>query len=358
MKFLILSNTISNAGDYLFLKGGMQVIKQFLGLENSTYINIHEQKILPEAIVEYDFAIYVGGPLYTNRLLENEFYNIVMQLKKYNIKLYLLGCGWYGANDLKSTVNNYHFSDKSRKVLDYISQNGLLGCRDYLSDYILKINGYNNCIVTGCPAWYLDLNQSADSKEEIKKVVISDIGLTKSSNLYFEKKQQFDMVLDYVKNRFYNCEIIVTFNNGIETRYSTEFNKAIEKELIARGIKYFDLSYRSEGFYTYDDCDLHVGFRVHSHIYCLTKGIPSILICEDARGLGMNATLGLSALSANISTEVKQFLPNNYLERELAFEVDKMLENRAFEMVRIKQLFKYFYKKQLTDFFSTIISKN
>jgi polysaccharide pyruvyl transferase WcaK-like protein len=53
------------------------------------------------------------------------------------------------------------------------------------------------------------------------------------------------------------------------------------------------ISGSADGFTIYDDCDMHVGFRVHAHIYNLSIRNYSILISEDERGRGVSQTLGL-----------------------------------------------------------------
>lgn len=51
------------------------------------------------------------------------------------------------------------------------------------------------------------------------------------------------------------------------------------------------MSGSSDCFEQYDSCFLHIGFRVHAHIYNLSQGNVSILINEDARGIGVNHAL-------------------------------------------------------------------
>ena len=59
-----------------------------------------------------------------------------------------------------------------------------------------------------------------------------------------------------------------------------------------------DISHSADGFSIYDDCDLHIGFRVHAHIYCLSMRKRSVLIEEDGRGAGVNQILGLPSLKS------------------------------------------------------------
>ena len=48
----------------------------------------------------------------------------------------------------------------------------------------------------------------------------------------------------------------------------------------------------------YDKVDLHVGFRVHAHLYMLSMRKPSILLIEDGRGYGVFYSLGGLCLEA------------------------------------------------------------
>ncbi len=58
------------------------------------------------------------------------------------------------------------------------------------------------------------------------------------------------------------------------------------------GLDSLEISGGAEGFEHFDRVGLHVGYRVHAHLYCLSHETPSYLIAEDSRGLGMLETLG------------------------------------------------------------------
>ncbi|KPQ15235.1 MAG: Polysaccharide pyruvyl transferase [Rhodobacteraceae bacterium HLUCCO18] len=47
------------------------------------------------------------------------------------------------------------------------------------------------------------------------------------------------------------------------------------------------------GLAIYDDCDLHLGFRVHGHVSALSRGIPSYILEQDGRGADYGVSLGL-----------------------------------------------------------------
>jgi len=74
--------------------------------------------------------------------------------------------------------------------------------------------------------------------------------------------------------------------------------KVLCDKLCKGGINYCDISYSHEGMEIYDTCDLHIGFRVHAHIYNLSHRHRSLLIEEDNRGAGVNDALGLPRIRA------------------------------------------------------------
>lgn len=75
-------------------------------------------------------------------------------------------------------------------------------------------------------------------------------------------------------------------------------NVKLRRELEDMRIEIHNIAYGCEGFRNYDECDLHIGYRVHAHIYNLSRRKRSILIEEDVRGAGVNHALGLWHLRA------------------------------------------------------------
>ncbi len=79
------------------------------------------------------------------------------------------------------------------------------------------------------------------------------------------------------------------------------------------GYEVMDTSYGLENVSFYEECDLHVGYRVHGHIYFLAKRKPSFLIHEDGRGRGASEALGLPGiqgwertLAGRVAAKVKE----------------------------------------------------
>lgn len=356
MRYLVVSNTISNGGDHLIAGCGIRMMERFAGKENFTFFNSYACSTENIDISLYDAMVYIGGPLYSDRLLNRNAFPLLYKMKEAGKRIFLFGCGWYGSNDSAEAVYGFAFQPEIKEILSYIDDTGILGCRDYLTQRILKNNGYQNVLMTGCPVWYRERRNDIprNYEGEIKKIAISDLGMTKNSAFYDDKFQQFTAVADCVKQKFPKAEIIFTFNNGIRTKYSAAFNLRVAEFLDTQGIPFYDLSNGDENFRVYDDCDLHIGYRVHSHIYCLTQGIPSVLICEDARGIGMNKTLGLDVLKANASLEEEGYVNNPFLIRELSDAIDELAANRSYVCRKITELFSYYYDHGVGKFFEIL----
>lgn len=96
---------------------------------------------------------------------------------------------------------------------------------------------------------------------------------------------------------------LYVFHRGTKAdQYTGQKKAAAAEELSVRlrdeGFTVHDIAYGSAGFSLYDGCDLHVGPRVHAHIYNLSQRKRSILIEEDSRGAGVNEPLGLWSIKA------------------------------------------------------------
>lgn len=92
-----------------------------------------------------------------------------------------------------------------------------------------------------------------------------------------------------LRSQFSGADIILVNHRELKPSVCSMKEELSEKY----NIKFQNISNSADGFTAYDDCDLHVGFRVNAHIYNLSKRNYSILISEDIRGAGVNQTLGL-----------------------------------------------------------------
>lgn len=324
MKFSVLSGAYINAGDFLIVDRSIKLLKY---IYKDCEIKVYERRLPLDKYIDEinksDALIIAGGPAYLPDVYP-KIIPLVDNLEKIKVKIITLGLGWCGENTSdKYIYDEYKFNETTKKLLERLSKdNKNLSCRDWYSTRILNTNGFQNSIMTGCPAWY-DLNyiDSCQIREGInipfKKICVSDPAKTKNA-------VQAIKLMKYLKTKFKDAEITFVFhrrdNKKIESsQKSEETYEIIQNEMDKLGVKTKDISGSAEAFSIYNDCDLHIGFRVHAHIYNLSRRNISILIEEDGRGAGVNQALGLNSIRAD--KEKNQFNSkcitklNNFMEK-------------------------------------------
>lgn len=301
MKIALLSGAVKNAGDYLITDRCSQVLQAvYPDAEISRYIRNHPlpQEQLEE-VNDADCVIIGGGPCYKRNLYPDSI-PFVSDLKLVKPKIFMMGCGWYGAVTSPAEIWNYKFSSSSMEFLNrVVSDSGVLGCRDYYAVRVLQANGFRNSLMTGCPAWY-DLGKLGarlPAKTEIHSIAVSD-----PADVVHYGAQSL-AICRYLKGRYPDAQLHYVFHRGTKADQYTGQKKATAAEELSvrlrdEGITVHDIAYGSAGFSLYDGCDLHVGHRVHAHIYNLSQRKRSILIEEDSRGAGVNEPLGLWSIKA------------------------------------------------------------
>lgn len=353
MKALVVSKTVTNGGDYLFAKYTGKILEQEYPHVEFVYDPAFRQ-FTREEMNEYNFVIIAGGPLYDNRLLTYQYFPFLSQAFSLDIPIMVLGGGVYGKTGAYKDIYSYKFSDEALEILQTIEiKGGLLGCRDFVSMEVLKSNGISNVIMTGCPVWYeekyMDVFNPIVSGTNPSKIIISDPGVTKEAQEQEARATQACQVIEYIKNRFPGSTVEFTFNNGIRTKYSTKCNEIIKKYLEQYNLRWYNLEKNADLFSVYDNAELHIGFRVHSHLYCMAHRIPSLLIEEDRRGFGMDDVLGLSHIYGYDETEwnSKGFQPNEYLIPQLEFAIGRMFSTEYMEMKEAYRKMAFYYENGL-----------
>lgn len=361
MKFLLILASVSthtNAGDFLIRAG----IEEQLKIANINYDKKFAEEITVPIINTYAGVIIGGGPQYSMRMFNNNVYNVNKIYKEIEVPIFFEGAGIYNETCLLEDILESKFSDEFISFYNYIQmQGGGYGCRDYITQKVLQKNGLHTGKMIGCPAWFdrdkLDsIEIAAHVSRNPKKIVISDPGLTKLEINHFSKAEQTIEVIKYIKDKFGDAKVLFTFNNGINTKYSFKCNNAIKEFLIDNEIDYYDMAGNANMFSTYDDADLHIGFRLHSHIYCLRKRIPSILIEEDARGYGFNDAVGLPHLTSYKKEMVHNgvFVKNEYLIDLLDYTIDKMYKTDCIELTSCFSVMKHVFYNERSEWMCKI----
>ena len=315
MKIAILSGAYKNAGDYLIVQRSKLLLSYVY--PGCQIIEFERRKDLTPYLSEInqsDVVVFAGGPGYIPNVYPDHI-PLAKNLSKILPPIFFLGLGWYGADSSLHTIKNYIFTSETKRLLNHVVKNGMkLGCRDWFSVQVLKENGIDQALMTGCPAWYdlnyidrFDISHPISKLGDVKNICVSDPAI-------LSNYQQVIRLIHYLKNKFVNSKIIFVFHRGYEIDSNTPSYVAYKSSqlktyLESIGIECVDISYGAKGFEIYENCDLHIGYRVHAHIFNLSIRNTSILIEEDGRGAGVNNALNLPSLTAfksNLSPIVKK----------------------------------------------------
>lgn len=297
--FITLTGAKKNVGDFLITNRAMSLLEHIA--PEYEFIMVPHWKELKDTVLvnNSEGIIILGGPGYQINMYPG-VYKLISNIKDIKVPIYTLGSGWKGKPGDRTTEKLYCFSNSAKELLNKmeITYSGM-SCRDYQTVRVLKNNGYNNVTMTGCPVWY-DINSIG--KEFIAPETIKRIVYTPAQDHTYSD-QSID-VMKYLRKKYKDAELIVSFHRGIRdvdeytSESDTKNTQKIADVASSIGCKIVDVSYDARKLNFYDDCDLHVGYRVHAHIYFLSKRLPSILIHEDGRGNGVTEALKSPGIDA------------------------------------------------------------
>lgn len=308
---VLFTGATKNVGDYLIGDRAKRLFREFVDtdiVEVSRFSNLEEHI---EIINKAEFLVLCGGPAYAPDIYDG-IYRLDKIYDKIKVPIVPFGLGWCGKPFNNSGA--FRFNDVSNKFIKEIhSRIESSSCRDVITEEVLQNNGVKNVTMTGCPVWYdLDfINEPFQKKDQINKVVITTGA---RETLLLETIRIYGLV----KKTFPKAKIYVTFHRGIYpwkekvgiTRGIAYTVMAIYARLL--GMKVLDVSGDLSKLDFYKDCDFHIGYRVHAHLFFLSKRLPSMLINEDGRGVGMVKSMNLPVFNAHDSKLIANI--KNYLE--------------------------------------------
>ncbi|MBN1523565.1 MAG: polysaccharide pyruvyl transferase family protein [Spirochaetales bacterium] len=347
--YIGLTGAKKNIGDFLITQRCIELLTKFKPDYDIKIFNHWETLENNLDIVNNSKAIIIfGGPGYQYNMYPN-IYKLLHNLDNISVPIIPLGLGWKGVPGDYQTLSHYNFSYLSKKLLNKMSkEHRALSCRDYYTHSVLNRNGIQNVIMTGCPVWY-DL-KSIGTKITIPKK-FNKIVFTPAQNKIF--RNQSIAIIKLLKRIFPDAQLYCSFHRGINTtdnfttRSDIKNNHIIMHTAEKIGYSIVDAAYNLKNIAFYDECELHVGYRVHGHLYFLSKRKPSFLIHEDGRGRGVSESLNLfgidafrrtctslffeipalSVISRQIDRFINKIKPNQYAVSQLEDTILQELEN-------------------------------
>jgi len=278
-RYLLLRRALRNAGDFLIFERAKLLIESVrpdVSIDAADAWRPLAEQMANEELRQYRAVIIAGGPGYAAGLVRTYPLGALDQLPP----LVLLALGSFVVPGTQEQLGGFRFDDADKDFLDQVlARSSMLGARDPVTARLLRANGYDRVLMTGDPAWY-DLTRLY--LDPIVPSRIRNVAFTPPANpAYFQ--QAVDLFERFAADRT-DCSITIVHHRGVQVPF----------ERLARhhGWLTREISGSAEGFAAYDEVDLHLGYRVHAHLYATSRGVLSYLVAEDSRGVGAIEGLG------------------------------------------------------------------
>lgn len=350
--YVILTGSKNNAGDY-FIKYRAKQLFQALRpdrtiIDYDAWKPFTQQQL--EEVNNSKALILMGGPA-LQAGMRPKIYRMVDDLDKIRVPIIAMGIGWKSAQGDWNATHSYKLSDESLELLRRVESSGYMSSvRDYHTLNTLFAKGFKQYMMTGCPALYeLDhIEKPVAFPDTLKKISFSmGARFAHSPAMY----QSTKLLLGKLQKYFAEKTFRVVFHHSVGREYLTtddsnqqfwQAHQDMIKWLEKQGIAYVDISGSAENLINHyaGEC-LHIGYRVHAHIFMNSVSKPSILLNEDGRGKALKDVIGGFSLDSyviknnNMSCKVLRKLripvdmygTNEYLPEDLINQLDYELRN-------------------------------
>jgi hypothetical protein len=278
-RILLLHRAISNAGDYLIFERARDLFAAFR--PRAEYLvgdasQPLERQFSRATLRTLSATVICGGPGFQDRM-HPRLYPLAPGVLESPV--IFLASGSFIVPGSSRQIADFRFDSPTKSFLDAIAANApFVGVRDRLTQGMLERLGVPRVVMNGDPAWY-DLERiSAPLKVP---AVVRSIAFTPPAHPAFQA-QGLDL-LRRIADRYGAGGVTVFFHRGLQPPF-VDLARAL-------GCRVGDITGSAQGFTSYESFDLHVGYRLHAHLYCLSRGLVSYLVAEDSRGRGSLETL-------------------------------------------------------------------
>lgn len=319
--YVVLTGALKNAGDYLIT----EKCKELLRYERPDYelVQLNREDSLEndlELINNSEALILMGGPAVTKNLYPG-VYKLTRNLDDIKVPIVPMAVGWNTTGGSFDDMLNFAFTDESKKLLERFDSNGVgVSTRDSYTADILTKYGMKDIHLTGCASWYTP----SKFGEELATGEVQSIAYTPAQDPKYANLSK--RIIDLIVEEYPNKRLICSFHRGIGEvdQYTYEEEAQNTQDLadyaISKGMETIDLAYSFDNYSKYDEIDMHIGFRVHGHLYFLSNRKPSILLHEDGRGKAMSETIGLKGVDVFKPSKVQKGTDfTNKVFRKLGF---------------------------------------
>jgi hypothetical protein len=289
-----LTGAYRNAGDHLIGARARALLSEFV---ETDIVNVDRRSI---GDAEYELfnnaraVILCGGPAYQKEMFP-KVYNL--DLSRISTRVIPLGLGWKGS--LNDTPETFKFAPAALEFIGEVhSRIQLSSVRDVVTEQVVRNTGASNVSMTGCPAWYdlAHLNGDYTHKTSPKLIVFS-----------MPAKPQPNVLetLAFISKKYPHAQKVLALHHGwkpAQTKHGERMLRWHAQVAALAGLRGWKTMSIADGLTKFEElysaADLHIGYRVHAHLYSLSQQSASILVNEDSRGVGQVSTLGGPMLMA------------------------------------------------------------
>ncbi|MCC7442185.1 MAG: polysaccharide pyruvyl transferase family protein [Bdellovibrionales bacterium] len=325
-----LTGAFRNAGDHLIRHRAHQLLRRFVDPDirdmNRLELGLRDPHL--ELLNSARAVFLCGGPAYQSHIYPGVY---SIDLSRIRVPVIPFGLGWKAP--LGTQPSSSFFTPESLEFVRTLhSAIPSSSVRDVDTRELLGTQGLTNVTLTGCPAWYdlEKLDERFRFSPDTKTVVFSAPARVDANTI---------AVLRLLAKRFPRVRKVITFHHGFVPSWTLgglrtagtwtwlaarSRTLGFEPQSLQADLQGMLQTYSAPG-------TLHVGYRVHAHLLCLSQRVPSLLISEDSRGDGQARTLGTNPIdgrSPQLSDELEKALDDHFSSegREVRAAVERMSE--------------------------------
>jgi polysaccharide pyruvyl transferase WcaK-like protein len=223
-------------------------------------------------------------------------------LERIKVPIVPFGIGIHGIQKYNSSM-----SDLTKQILRYIHKKIIFSAWrcpltiEYLNYHLPELT--EKFLLTGCPVMYDDkILRNSDFSHDVKTVVLT---VTERGD-FWERETK---TIDFVAQHYRSCHKILSLHQDfLEIQSSDQQNvwKNLQIKVFRqydqtpfslreyakhRDFKIFHPESVDECWKFYSSCDLHIGSRLHAHLYFLSQTKKSFLTYVDERCVGFSQAL-------------------------------------------------------------------
>lgn len=300
-QYILLTGGKNNAGDFLIKYKAKRLFAALKPdrdlLDWDAWKPFTEEQL--NVVNESKAIILLGGPSLQGDMYPR-IYPMVDDLSKIKVPIFTMGVGYKEENGHWHNTSNYPFTERSLGLLRRINENGFKNSvRCYHTLNVVLNKGWENFIMTGCPALYeLDkVGSPYKIPERIEKIAFS-LGVS-----YYHSDSMMKQMLSVISalaTVYGKSTVTVYLHHKLNEQ--DERHALMLKAIDSLGVRMENISGSEQRLVeVYGDCDFHVGYRVHAHVHASSMSRPSILLNEDSRGKGFYTVMAGTVLDAYYS---------------------------------------------------------